>query len=211
MIQRGRPYNWRQKMITRQVNLTVKSPPVVPEYLKWSETDITFTRADHPPQVPRPGHVALILEAQIGDYEMSKVFIDGGSGINIIYTSTLWDMNKSLTNLQASETSHHDIVPGKPVYPLDTIALDMIFYKPDNFRWEKMEFEVVDWPSQYHVILGRPAYARFMSGPHYAYLSLKIPGPNGVITVKGSFTRSDNCDIAFSKISESFGMQEELE
>jgi hypothetical protein len=74
-----------------------------------------------------------------------------------------------------------------------------------------MDFEVVNCPSQYHAILGRPTYARFMAVPHYAYLKLKVPGPKGVITVNGSFTRSDNCDIAFSKIVESFGMQEELE
>ena len=67
----------------------------------------------------------------------------------------------------------------------------------------------MDWPSQYHAILGRPAYARFMAVPHYAYLLLKIPGPNEVITVKGSFTLSDNCDREFSKISESFGMAAE--
>jgi hypothetical protein len=45
----------------------------------------------------------------------------------------------------------------------------------------------MDWPSQYYAILGRPAFARFMAVPHYAYLALKIPGPKGVITVKGSF------------------------
>ena len=49
-----------------------------------------------------------------------------------------------------------------------------------------------------------------MAVPHYAYLKLKIPSPNGVITVNGSFTRSDNCDRDFNKMSESFGMQEEL-
>ena len=49
-----------------------------------------------------------------------------------------------------------------------------------------------------------------MAVPHYAYLKLKIPGPKGTITINGSFTRSDNCDRDFSKISETFGMQEEL-
>jgi hypothetical protein len=142
---------------------------------------------------------------------MSRVFMDGGSGINIIYANTLRDMNKSLTNLRVSETGFHGIVPGKAIYPLGTIALDIVFGNPDNFRRERMDFEVVDWPSQYHAILGRLAYARFMAVPHYAYLKLKIPGPKGTIMVNGSFTRSDNCDIAFSKIAESFGMQEELE
>jgi hypothetical protein len=188
------------------VNLVVKSPPVVPEYLRWSEAAITFSKADHPPQVPRPGHAALVLKNQIGGYEMSKVFMDGGSGINIIYANTLHDMNKSLTNLKESKTGFHGIVPGKAIYPLGTIALDVVFGKLDNFRHERIDFEVVDWPSQYHAILGRPAYARFMAVPHYAYLKLKIPGPKGTIMINGSFARSDNCDIAFSKIVESFGM-----
>ena len=48
-----------------------------------------------------------------------------------------------------------------------------------------------------------------MAVPHYAYLLLKIPGPNGPIAVNGSFTLSDKCDRDFNKISESFGMQAE--
>ena len=81
---------------------------------------------------------------------------------------------------------------------------------PENYRRERIEFEVVDWPSQYHAILGRSAFARFMAIPHYAYLMIKLPGPRGTITVRSSFTRSDNCDRDFNKISEFFGMQQEL-
>jgi hypothetical protein len=49
-----------------------------------------------------------------------------------------------------------------------------------------------------------------MAVPHYTYLKMKIPGPKGTITINGSFTRSDNCDRNFSKISETFEMQKEL-
>ena len=69
---------------------------------------------------------------------------------------------------------------------------------------------MVDWPSQYHAILGCVAFAQFLAVPHYAYLLLKMPGPRGVITVHGRFTRSDHCDRDFNRISQSFGMQEEL-
>jgi hypothetical protein len=64
----------------------------------------------------------------------------------------------------------------------------------------------MDWPSQYHAILGRPAFARFMVVPHYTYLVLKIPGPNRVITVKGNFKVSDTCDREFNKMAQNFGM-----
>jgi hypothetical protein len=141
---------------------------------------------------------------------MSKVFMDAGSGINLIYANTLRAMNHSLTNLAQTKTTFHGIVPTTPILPLGKVTLDVIFGKPGNFRRERLDFEVVDWPSQYNAILGRPMFARFMAVAHYTYLKLKMPGPNGTITIDGSFTRSDNCDRDFSKISESFGMQEEL-
>jgi hypothetical protein len=46
--------------------------------------------------------------------------------------------------------------------------------------------------------------------PQYAKLKLKMPGPRETITIHDNFTHSKNCDKDFSKISESFGTQEEL-
>jgi hypothetical protein len=76
----------------------------------------------------------------------------------------------------------------------------------DKTTGEKINFEVMDWPSQYHAILGRPAFSGFMAVPHYTYLVLKMPGPRGIITVKGSFELSDLCDKEFHKMAQNFGM-----
>jgi hypothetical protein len=45
-----------------------------------------------------------------------------------------------------------------------------------------------------------------MAVPHYTYLVLKMPGPNGIITVKESFGLSDLCDKEFHKMVQNFGM-----
>jgi hypothetical protein len=45
-----------------------------------------------------------------------------------------------------------------------------------------------------------------MAVPLYTYLVLKMPGPNGIITVKGSFELSDLCDKKFHKMAQNFGM-----
>src|ERR1041385_2506043 len=177
MIQEGRPSNSQQKQVTRKVFLATSAHPAVPEYLRGSETEISFSRDDHPPVVPQPGHAALVLEARIGNYDMSRVFMDGGSGINIIFTRTLDDMLIQNSTLKSSGTTFHGIVPGKAVYPLGRISLEVVFGSTNNFRKEMLDFKVVDWKSQYHAILGRPEFARFMAVPHYAYLKLKIPGP----------------------------------
>jgi hypothetical protein len=48
-----------------------------------------------------------------------------------------------------------------------------------------------------------------MEVPHYTYLMLKIPGPNGVITVKGNFEVSDICDKEFHQMAQTFSMTAE--
>ena len=76
------------------------------------------------------------------------------------------------------------------VYPVGNIYLPVTFGIKANFRTETLMFEVLDWKGAYHAILGRPAYAKFMAVPNYTYLKLKLPGPNGVITVSGSFKQA---------------------
>jgi hypothetical protein len=135
--------------------------------------------------------------------------MDAGSGINLIYARTLKAMSISRESLKPIDCSFHGIVPGSANYPLGKIELDVCFSDSGNYRREKMEYEVMDWPSQYHAILGRPAFAKFMAVPHYAYLTLKIPGPKGTITVQSIFEVSNTCDKEFNGMAQNFGMTAE--
>jgi hypothetical protein len=190
-----------RKSISRQVNLAISSPPATTEYLKWSDQPVRFSSADHPRKVPRPGHAPMVLKAQIGGYDIGRVFMDAGSGINLIYARTLKAMCISLESLKPTDCSFHRIVPGGTNFPLGKIELNVCFGNSNNYRREKLEFEVMDWPSQYHAILGRPAFAKFMAVPHYAYLILKIPGPKGTIMIQGSFEVSNTCDKEFNRLA----------
>ena len=76
------------------------------------------------------------------------------------------------------------------MYPLGQIDLPITFGDRAKFCSEVLTFEVVDFPWSYHAILGRPCYARFMAVPNYTYLKLKMPGPNGVITVGSTFSHA---------------------
>jgi hypothetical protein len=197
-----------QKSISR-VNLAISSPSATTEYLRWSDQPVRFSRADHPKKVPRPGHAPMVLRAQIGGYDIGRVFMDAGSGINLIYARTLKAMSISLENLKTTDCSFHSIVPGSANHPLGKIEVDVCFGDSGNYRREKLEFKVMDWPLQYHAILGRPAFAKFMVVPDYAYLTLKIPRPKGTITVQGSFEVSKTCDKEFNRMAQTFGMTAE--
>jgi hypothetical protein len=89
MIQTVPKSNKEEKSISCLVNFAVTSPPVTTKYLHWSEQPIEFNREDHPITVPWPGNVPLVLKAQIAGYDVERVFMDTGSGINLIYTKTL--------------------------------------------------------------------------------------------------------------------------
>jgi hypothetical protein len=91
-----------RKSISRQVNLAISSPLATMEYLKWSDQPVRFSRADQPRKVPRPGHSPMVLKAQIGGYNIGRVFMDAGSSINLIYIRTLKAMCVSLEKSKAN-------------------------------------------------------------------------------------------------------------
>jgi hypothetical protein len=133
-----------RKSISRQVNLAISSPPATTEYLRWSDHPVRFSRADHSRKVPRPGHAPMVLKAQIGGYDVKQVFIDAGNGINLIYARTLKAMCISQESLKPTDYSFHGIVPGGANYPLGKIELDVCFGNSNNYRRDKLEFEVMD-------------------------------------------------------------------
>ena len=71
-----------------------------------------------------------------------------------------------------------------------SITLEVVFGSLDNFRSEELIFDIVPFRSGYHALLGRTAFAKLNAVPHYAYLKLKMTGPQGVITVNGNTKRS---------------------
>jgi hypothetical protein len=78
----------------------------------------------------------MVLKAQIGGYDVGRVFMDVGSGVNLIYETTLKAMNVSLSILQPIDCSFHGIMPRSANYPLGKIELDICFRDHHNFRRE---------------------------------------------------------------------------
>ena len=86
-------------------------------------------------------------------------------------------------------------MPRKQAVPLGQINLPITFGDPTNYRMETLTFKVVGLYETYHTILGRPCYAKFMAGPNYTYLKLKMLGPCGVITISTFFQCAYKCEV----------------
>jgi hypothetical protein len=148
---------------------------------------ITFDHDDHPDYVPNPGVYPLVVDPIITNTRLTKVLMDGGSSLNIIYAQTLDLLGVKRMHLRPSVGGFHAVVLGKRVEPVGQIDLPVCFCTPSNFRKETLTFEVVGFHGTYHAILGHPCYAKFMAVPNYTYLKLKMPSPKGVITIGPSY------------------------
>jgi hypothetical protein len=73
----------RQRKRERHEVLAAEKAP--PSFLDWSEDTITFSREDHPNRIPNPGQYPLVVDPVIGNARFSKVLMDGGSSLNILY------------------------------------------------------------------------------------------------------------------------------
>ena len=55
----------------------------------WSDTAITFNASDEPKFRTARAPAALVLSPIVDGFRLTKVLMDGGSGLNLIYEETL--------------------------------------------------------------------------------------------------------------------------
>jgi hypothetical protein len=142
-------------------------------------------------------------------YWFSRMLIDGGSSIKLLYRTSMEKLRIPAIQLKPTKLTFHGIVPGHSCTLMGKIQLEVMFGEKDNHHREPIWFEVVDLNSPYHALLGRPALAKFMVVPHYTYLKMKLPGPRGVITITGCYKKSIECARASSKLAEALVIAEE--
>jgi hypothetical protein len=117
-----------------------------PVYLDWSNKPITFDQGDHPDRVSSLGKYPLVVDPIIGNVRLTKVLMDGGSSLNIIYAKTLGLLQIDLSSIRVGAAPFHGIIPGKRVQPLGQLDLRSASglpptseRKPPRSRWSGSE------------------------------------------------------------------------
>jgi hypothetical protein len=181
-----------QKLTLRGI-LSVE--PATQKPLRYSEVPISISRDDQWTSFSELGKFPLILDLVMAGSQLTRVLIDGGSGLNLLFASTLKKMGLYISKmLTPSRALFYGIIPGSVATSLSSVVLLVTFGTKDNYCTEYIKFEVADFNSSYHAILGRPALAKFMVVPHYIYLLLKMPGKTVVLTLHANLKKSYNCD-----------------
>ena len=118
-----------ERLHRQEVNTVI---PAKTDFMHWSDRPITWTREDHPAVMPSPGGYALVLNPTIVAWrtcKFSRVLIDGGNSINILYRDTMTKLGLKAEDLERTRTVFHGIIPGLSCSPW----LDVLFGDNSHF------------------------------------------------------------------------------
>ena len=95
----------------------------------------------------------MVLSPIVDGFRLTKVLMDGGSGLNLIYEDTLHKLEMDRSRIEQSSTTFPGIISSWEVRCAGKITLDMVFGTPENYRSEEITFQVAPFNSGYHALL----------------------------------------------------------
>ncbi|XP_075497275.1 uncharacterized protein LOC142534229 [Primulina tabacum] len=142
--------------------------------------------------VSLPHNDALVIQARVANYDVLRVFVDNGSSVNVIFKEALVQMDLHEYPLEVVATALFGFA-GHAVYPEGEITLPLTLGSGDLRKTVMTVFTIVDAPSSYNVILGRPAMNEMRAVASTYHQKIKFPIRGQVGEVKGDQPSSRKC------------------
>ena len=161
------------------------------------DTTITFSNSDlegcqHPHDDP------LVVRAIVANITVHRVLVDNGSSADIIFTSAFDKMGIGREGLEPVST-HLRRFSGEKVLPLGSIQLVLTLGEPPCQATTTARFLIVDAPSAYNMLLGRPSLNAIKVVPSAYHMIIKFPTIHGVETVREDQRVARECYTASMK------------
>jgi hypothetical protein len=119
---------------------------------------------------------AMVINCSVAGWDLHKVLVDNGSQADIIFLHAFDRMGISHSLLKPSDNPLYGF-GGKGTFPVGKIELPLSFGVAPNARSEQV--------------------TKFEAAIHGLYLCMKIPGPQGAITVYGNQQAARNIERDF--------------
>ena len=146
--------------------------------LPWLDTTITFSDFDmegcqHPHDDP------LVIKAIIANKTIHKVLVDNGSSTDIIFASAFDKMGIGKEKLEPVN-AYLRWFSGERVLSLGSVQLVLTLGDPPCQATTIVRFLIVEAPSAYNMLLGRPSLNAIRAIPSAYHMLIKFPTTNGV-------------------------------
>ena len=140
----------------------------------------------------------LVVRAIVANTTVHRVLIDNGSSTDIIFASAFDKMGFRRENLDPVNT-HLRGFSGEKVLPLGSIQLVLTLGELPCQATTTARFLIVDAPSAYNMLLGKPSLNAVKAIPSAYHMIIKFPTMNGVGMVRGDQRVARECYTAFMK------------
>ena len=144
--------------------------------------DITFNDKDAH-HVRHPHYDTLVIKAMIANNNVHKMLVDNGSFVDFLYYQAFQRMGLKVNNLKLSPNPIYGFT-GDSVIPLGVISLPMTLGEYLRQSYMMIDFLVIDQPSAFNVVLGRPSLRELRAITSIYHILMKFPMPHGVGEVK---------------------------
>jgi hypothetical protein len=162
---------------------------------KWSHVPLTFDARDV--DLHNAPHAdAMVINCRVAGWDLHKVLVDNDSHADIIFLHAFDRMGISHSLLKLANNPLYGF-GGKGTFPVGKIELPLSFGVAPSARSEQVTFDIVDMVYPYNAIMGWGLINKFEAAIHGLYLCMKVPGPQGVITVYGDQHTTRNIERDF--------------
>jgi hypothetical protein len=163
----------------QSVNHVALTGPVV--QTNWSHVLLTFDARDVD-LCSAPHADAMVINCRVARWDLHKVLVDNDSQADIIFLHAFDRMGISHSLLKPADNPLYGF-GDKGTFPIGKIDLPLSFGVAPSARSEQVTFDIIDMVYPYNAIMGHGSINKFEASIHGLYLCMKIPGPQGVITV----------------------------
>ena len=156
------------------------------------DVDLTFTKADLQDVVPHDNDLVVISLVTTGR-RVRRVLVDQGSSADVMFLTTFKQLRLSMDQLRPYTGCLYGFA-GDEVVVRGHIELRTMFTDGTSSRTANIRYLVVDAPSAYNILLGRPALNRLGAVPSTRHMKMKLPSLGGaLITIKSDQKEARRC------------------
>ncbi|GAV85217.1 hypothetical protein CFOL_v3_28655, partial [Cephalotus follicularis] len=152
---------------------------------------ITFSEADYEGvRLPHDDPVVVTLLVEL--FTMKRILIDSGSSADILYKHAFDQLRIPADHLKPVKTPLVGFA-GETIHPLGSINLSVVVGTTPRQTQVEMTFLVVDTPSPYNAIVGRPGLNLLEAIVSKRHLLMKFPTRFGMGEVRGDQEVARRC------------------
>jgi len=153
-------------------------------------TDDDFHGLDHHQDDP------MVITVEIENYAVKKVLVNQGSSVDILYWATYQKLQLPDTAMVPYDEPIYGF-SGEQVSTRGYIDLHTMFRKGTQTKTIPIHFLIVDAPTSYNVLLGRPSLNTLGVVVSTPTLAMKFPSPSGdILTVHYNQRLARECYMA---------------